>query len=496
MKAIASPINENSPVATIQNLQSGLLLLLQWLQSEPARESLLEEQQAGRYGGVTKELVFGFQTRSELEGTGYVDQPTADALNRLLRGLVTIEESSTWTIQGQITDALQRGLSEYLVLVSEYDLDAITQIAESRSNADGRFEFTFDYSERLQDSDRPTAPDLIFSISDPNGAEKKVSAIFIIDNQQETNVPRLADTDEAPIVLMNAPQNLKIRISVALTQRPITEFEELIARLSPFMGQTAFIDLKEDQTNFQISFLNKESGISKEKITQLRDAFVRGREADIIPAWVFFGIASQQITFNALGSMEIAQLVQVLVPLQPSSYQENLEDIAIRLKQFIDRQTIQAKIADLKDSVGDLLQPILNSEEKLQTFLDAYARHDGAIENFWQTMSQNEQFQQDIPRIQLNLQLSQLTLNNKGLVSALQQRDITNTRQLVDLSTEDWEALSLAHVGEIPPHITGENDLERSRLYAQKLQTLVEIAFPTEVIKKTLPQILHLSWCA
>ena len=215
---------------------------------------------------------------------------------------------------------------------------------------------------------------------------------------------------------------------------------------------------------------------------------MREREADIIPAWVFFGLASQQITFNALGSMEIAQLVQVLVPLQPSSDRENLEEIAIRLKQFIDRQTIQAKIADLKDSVGDLLQPILNSAEKLESFLDAYARHDGAIENFWQTMSQNEQFQEDIPRIQLNLQLSQLTLNNKGLVSALQQRDISNTRQLVDLSTEDWEALSLAHVAEIPPHITGENDLERSRLYAQELQTLVEIAFPTEVIKKTLPQ--------
>jgi hypothetical protein len=93
-----------------------------------------------------------------------------------------------------------------------------------------------------------------------------------------------------------------------------------------------------------------------------------------------------------------------------------------------------------------------------------------------------------VPRIQLNLQLSQLTTNNKGLVSALQQRNITDTRQLVDLSTQDWEALSLEYAAEIPPHITGENDLERSRLYAQELQTLVEIAFPTEVIQKTLPQ--------
>ncbi|MEG3863804.1 hypothetical protein [Microcoleus sp. herbarium12] len=54
MNLITAPINENSPVPTIQNLQDGLLRLLQWLQSEPARESLLEEQQAGRYGGITK----------------------------------------------------------------------------------------------------------------------------------------------------------------------------------------------------------------------------------------------------------------------------------------------------------------------------------------------------------------------------------------------------------------------------------------------------------
>ena len=490
IKAIASPINQNSQVETIQNLQSALLLLLRPLEDQQNNlEGLLEEQRAGVYGGITKEVVAVFQSRSELTVTGFVDQPTADALNRLLQEITTIEESSRWTIQGQITDALQSGLPEYLVLVSEYDLDAITQIAESRSNGDGRFEFTFVYSERLRDQDRPTAPDLIFSLFDPNGAETKISAIFLIENQQESNVPRLSDSNEAPIVLMNASQNLKIRIAVALSQRPITEFEDLIARLSPFMGQMAFNDLKEDRTNFQISFLNKETGISKEKITQLRDAFVREREADTVRAWVFFGLASQQITFSALGSMEIAQLVKVLVSLQPTSDLENLEDIAIRLKQFIERQTIQAKIADLKDSIGDLLQPILNSDEKLQTFLDAYARHDGAIENFWQTMSQNEQLKQDIPSIQLNLQLSQLTLNNRGLVSALKELSITDTRQLVDLSSEDWEALSLAHVSEIPPHITAENDLERSRLYAQELEAFVEIAFPTEVIKKTLPQV-------
>ncbi|HBH74465.1 MAG TPA: hypothetical protein DDY43_13800, partial [Synechococcales bacterium UBA10510] len=238
IKAIASPINENSQVETIQNLQSALLLLLRPLEDQQNNlEGLLDDQREGRYGGITKEVVAVFQSRSELTVTGYVDQPTADALNRLLQELTAIEESSRWSIQGQITDTLQRGLPEYLVLVSEYDLDAITQIAESRSNADGRFEFTFVYSERLRDQDRPTAPDLIFSLFDPNGAETKISAIFLIDNQQESNVPRLADSNEAPIVLMNASQNLKIRISVALSQRPITEFEDLIARLTPFMGQ-------------------------------------------------------------------------------------------------------------------------------------------------------------------------------------------------------------------------------------------------------------------
>jgi Neuraminidase-like domain/Salmonella virulence plasmid 28.1kDa A protein len=142
MNLITAPINEKSPVPTIQNLQDGLLRLLQWLQSEPARESLLEEQQAGRYGGVTKELVFGFQRRSELEGTGYVDRPTADAMNRLLRELGEFDQPQAetfWVVSGRIQHDNEIPFKGGIVRAfHQAEQDAI-RLGEDRTDPEGRY---------------------------------------------------------------------------------------------------------------------------------------------------------------------------------------------------------------------------------------------------------------------------------------------------------------------------------------------------------------------
>ncbi len=142
MNLITAPINENSPVSTIQNLQDGLLRLLEWLQSEPARESLLEEQQAGRYGGVTKELVFGFQTRSKLEGTGYVDRPTADAMNQLLRELGEFDQPQAetfWVVSGRIQQDNEIPFKGGIVRAfHQAEQDAI-RLGEDRTDPEGRY---------------------------------------------------------------------------------------------------------------------------------------------------------------------------------------------------------------------------------------------------------------------------------------------------------------------------------------------------------------------
>ncbi len=395
-----------------------------------------------------------------------------------------LPDDNSFTLHGQLVDANKRGLSDYRIILSEYDIDGTAQIDVTGSKEDGAFDFKFNFDAPLQQGDNSTAPDLVFRVFDPAGAEQTVQSVFTIEGEQETSVPRLAESEQAPIVLMNVPLNLVLRIAVEL--HPLTEFEQLVARLTPFMGQVRFADLKEDEANFQISFLSKESGVENTKIEQLRDAFQHQRESNNVPAWAFFGIASQQLFLTDVAAMPPDEIVTVLQPLQPASDQGNLEAIVEGLQKFALEHTIQTQISSLKTSAGDLIQPVLADDAKLHTFIDAYVRHDGDVESFWKAMSEREEFQEEVPKIQLNLQLSQLTLNNSDLVNALQRKGIESTRQLVDVTAADWEALALENRAGIPSHITGENDMARAKVYAQELQTLVELAFPTEVIKKSI----------
>lgn len=392
-------------------------------------------------------------------------------------------------IQGVLTDAHKNRLSGYTIIVSEYDLDGTKEIARTSNPTkdDGVFEFEFNFNKTLREGDANTAPDLMFQILDSTQKQQSILAIFTHNSELETVVPALSASKQAPIVLMNAPSNINLRIVVDLQQRPLTEFEELISRLDPYIKKENIETLKEDDANFQISFLSKESGIEKKKIEQLRNAFQQAREFTNIPAWAFFGLDSINLSFDLISFMPVEKLITELQTLQPDFDKNDLNTVATNLQQLAKQKSVQTQIIDLKNSVKELIQPILNSDVKLNTFLDAYVQHNGDTENFWKQMSNDASFNADIPKIQLNLQLSHLTLNNVSLINALQdQKKITTARQLVDLPSKDWEDLALAHKEGIPPHITGKDDPERAKIYAQELQTLVELAFPTDVVKKTI----------
>jgi hypothetical protein len=395
-------------------------------------------------------------------------------------------QAAAWTLRGRVVDALGRGLSEYLVNLLEYDLDGTTPIDSTRSGTDGEFEFNVVLSDELRSGDDHSGLDLLFQISDQAEFEQSIRSIALIGQGPEMFVPRLAESENAPMVLMNISADLVVLVAVGSDQRPLTEFEQLVARLSPFMRQTSFADLKEDHEHFQISFLNNETRVEKAKIEQLRDAFQQERASNGVPAWAFFGLAALGFGLTSLASMPVDELAAILAPLQPAADGNDLAAVAQQLQQYLAERDIQTQISTLKTSVGDILQPVLDSDEKLHDFLDAYIRHEGDTESFWKGMGENPEFQAEVSAIQLNLQLSQLTLSNLGLAKALQQEGIANTRQLVDLSNETWEALALEHKAGIPAHIIGEDDQARSKVYAQELQTLVELAFPTDMIKKSV----------
>jgi hypothetical protein len=390
------------------------------------------------------------------------------------------------TVRGRLVDAFGHPLAAYRVSLSDYDLDGTTEIDSVGTNAGGAFQFVFRRNGPLRPGDDATSPDLLFQVFDQEQVERTVTSILMTRDEADTDVPRLAESEVAPIVLMNVAADVSVRITVSANRRAPTEFEQLVAWLSPFMGRTEFADLAEDEKHFQISFLARETGASRAKIEQLRDAFRQERIARGVPAWAFFGLASEGSGLARLAHLPEEELVRILAPLQPERDGADLGEVARCLLEFLRERDFENKAGALREAVGGWMMPLLGSDEKTSAFLQAYVRHDGEIDAFWRKMEEHPDFAEAVPGLQLNAQLAQVTLSNTGLVDALRERGIENTRQLVDLPPETWETLAYEHRAGIPAHIAGEDDTARAKIYAREMQTVVELAFPTPFIRKTI----------
>src|ERR1700739_3327415 len=108
MKPIV-PVNPDSPRPDIATLQDGLLLLLEKhvIPGSPEEvDALRHEQQAQAYADATQKFVRDFRAQEHIEGDpAVVDERTADALNRVLRGLGAFDDErqpTSWVIGGQV----------------------------------------------------------------------------------------------------------------------------------------------------------------------------------------------------------------------------------------------------------------------------------------------------------------------------------------------------------------------------------------------------------
>ncbi|MBC7511821.1 MAG: hypothetical protein H7320_24240, partial [Ferruginibacter sp.] len=464
--------------ANLANLQAALLIMLPAIGVTafkiPAAELAAQKALDGTRTAI--ELVQE-KFPENYDTSVLVDELTAKLINDFM--------SKWFVVKGRLTDSQQQGLAAHTILLGEYDLDFAGALGETITNIDGSFEFGFTYDERIQNNDGLTNPDIGIQIISPSGLELPIANIFTIVDGAEKVAERLADSPKAPIVLMNVGNETIVRIVPVTNEIRLTEFENLVAALRPFMGKRDFADLKEDDQNFHISFLNKETGIQKSTIKNLKNAFVNERESNLA-AWAFFGLSSTPLPISEWNNKTLEEFIALLQSFKPANTTEDINALAEKLRAFAKDTTVKATVQDYKSSVGNLLAPIFQTSNQLDLFLEQYTRHEGSTEEFWKGMEQNTMFSQDVPKIQLTLQLSQLTLGNIGLVQSLQDKGITDTKELVNFSNEDWQALTILHPEGIPQHIVADTVQERANIYAGELQTLVELAFPNEVIKKTV----------
>ncbi|AOM79320.1 neuraminidase-like domain-containing protein [Pedobacter steynii] len=282
-------------------------------------------------------------------------------------------------------------------------------------------------------------------------------------------------------VYFNATQNFEIEISF---NSSLLLYDYYLNQILPLLDGEVPL---EQLTTADIAFSAGETGLDEEKITSLKSAFIN-QDKTGLPAWAFFGLATIPLAPELWPQQELRDFARRLKMLQPASESRDsdLGELAKKLMEYARENTVFEQVSAHKAVVNELLKPIFQSDERMESFLDLYIRHDGEIEDFWKQMEQQEHFGNELPAIQLSLQLSQVTMGNHQLVLALQANGLRDTLQLADLSEEDWVSLVSKYPEGIPKHIVADTDRERAMIYAGELQTIVEMTFPTAVIKNTV----------
>jgi Neuraminidase-like domain/Putative peptidoglycan binding domain len=491
MNLITAPINENSPVPTIQNLQDGLLRLLQWFQSEPARESLLEEQQAGRYGGITKELVFGFQTRSELEGTGYVDRPTADVMNQLLRELGALDEPDRFVVRGILRLSDNTPVPGVEIQVFDRDLRSRELLAQTTTNSDGYYEITYTREQ--------------FSRAEKQTADLIVAAVELIP----AAVAQYRTLVESP-TLFNAPAIAEIDLTIAANIfQPPSEYVRLIQTLDGLLVNVAIADIEAptlidkltDLNDEDLDFLFHETNIELEKLqfltqsARLHQQFVQQDFSVPVPA--FYGLArTKRINdLDGFARTSTSELKDGLIQAGgiPNKPQQNIIT-SFESEEQLDRiiETIHSVAIDRvlitpvnndRPTPSQILATALPSIEHQKILLQTYANHDGTTEQFWDNLQQQAEFQESgqVERIQFALQLNTLTQSNLALVEQLQTQ-FQSTRSMAQMPPEVLTNLIKEQVPTPPADFPGDTPEEKLDLYTKSIVGVLQGAFPTETV--------------
>jgi hypothetical protein len=389
-------------------------------------------------------------------------------------GRVKRARPEPFVVRGQIRQADGRLLAGALVRAFDTDLRMPeAQLGEGVTRKDGRYEITY-AAARFRRPGKKSA-DLVVRVFSKGGQEL-VSAKVIFNAKPLETVDLVIGGGEY--------------------RRP-SDYERLVAELTPILEGIPLADLKEDEDHQDFTFLAGETGENRRHIEWLALAAKLGRETGL-PAEVFYGFFRQNLptTLSALSSQQPQGLRHALdaalrANVIPAGLTGQLDSILERLQEVIVDRLLEPHDEQGKATLGALLGTTLSSPGKRKKFVRLFVWHQGPREQFWRKLREDEDFQEGglVDELQLALKLGALARNHLPMVKALQTLGpngrLRSPRDLADLDDEGWTALIKKTVGGkpvgFPPDTPGKDDSEKIGNYAGSVKRLVEKAFPTAV---------------
>ena len=531
------PIGPRSSVDAIVNLQDALLFLLDkglLRVPEAERNTLTDELKDDRdrkvHGTATANVVSAFREQFQLGAGESVDEPTAEALNGLLKEAGAFDAPpAEWLVRGQVVD-VNGPRNDIQVSVFDRDLFFRRELANTgqllgsdmtRQNPlDGTSgSFTISYTTDAFAAGeigekKDVVPDLIFALSKDGRPLDGITIVRMPDGEGLIEEIEVSADDLILGIQTRRTEVVRIVVPGGDTQKRMSEYERVWRAIEPLLPEpppagaddarrealvgAAALRFDEGQHR-DISFVARETGLDAQVIRSFRAAVRVAADPfeGALPAAVFYALARIRAATDLLGLARLstedmrAALVRAtegelpMIPPFPSP--ERLEAAVQAIRAVIARRLPDHRQPAGGASLTDLIGGDVPDADDRATLWRTYSDHTGTPAEFWQKLRTQPGFTDaaKVAKVQYSFKLGALTRNNLPLVTAIraQHPAVSDVRDLaLQLDTADkWRALLDAAAIPIPTDVPGKPGEQKAN-YAASLAAGVEMAHPTAVI--------------
>ncbi len=218
----------------------------------------------------TQQAVIEFQTAQNLEPTGIVDEVTAALINFRVETRTdpaeTEQPSGSYLVMGQIRFPTGEPLLDGIVRAFDKDLPGEENLGEYVLHPEEQGRYAIPYTAEQ------------FRWAEKKSADLIVRAYDLAENEIATSK-----------VIYNA-----LRVETVNLGGQLCEFEQFLTELEPLLQGIPLADLQENEDVQQITFLHKETDISRQYLIFLVQAERLANQTDLPPA-VFYGLFRQNL---------------------------------------------------------------------------------------------------------------------------------------------------------------------------------------------------------
>lgn len=494
---------------------------------------LAREAKLSTFGDATQKLIALFQEARQLNVTGEVDEPTANALNALLAELGVLEQEipdvifdgglpgvviepvkpgpakpvpggepvlpkvvtpgPKRRIEGHVL--LEHGLPAEKVTLRLYRRDfggKLTQLDEKATATDGQYEFSYE----------------------SDGRPASLEVWTVVDNKKKDLLTRPLDDNGGEVrtgLNLIAPKELNPALAA--------EYGRLIGDLKAHVGDQ-LAEARENKDRQDLTVLNRATGWDARLIALAATTEILSTDADVKRAKL-----SNDAVYGLLraGLPSDKELLAQVAPDVAAKALKSVRDAGIvamsdadigqfeqSFKTFATKVQLDRPAPGSRSSYGALLQKSGLNDLEQTKFATAYLGHRGDAAALWEKVGQAGVAPMKIRKLQLQGKLAFLAGNSEGVTTRLMKKGIADPVQLVDEDLhkpERWvkEIFDQAAIPEnrrnnlnaadkaaleplIPAVYTGATVESRLADYSDDMARKVRLSYPTQVVARMIDQ--------